>query len=274
MLIFLFAQKARWKLKVISSKMNLNEAELFNRQEKVYPPEIQKRFKSSKVMLIGAGGLGSTVSTVLSRSGIGTLILVDRDVVSVSNLHRQFLYGPNDINKPKVEVAKENSLLFYSKVIPVYMTITSDNADSLFELHSPDVVVDCTDNFEIRTIINQCCAKFLIPLVFGSVTALEGQVSVFCHWTLNSNCPCFSCIHPETPQTGKTPPPVVPVIVSTTATLQATQVLAILSGIGDVLAQELLTFNLAKMVFKKVKLRPRRDNCPVCRKNQTFVPDI
>jgi molybdopterin/thiamine biosynthesis adenylyltransferase len=105
-------QKVRWELKIFF-QMNLNEAKLFNRQENVYLPEIQKRFKSSKVMLICADGLGSTVSTVLSRLGIGTFIFVDRDVVSVSNFHRQFLYGSSDINKPKVEVEKENRLIFY-----------------------------------------------------------------------------------------------------------------------------------------------------------------
>ena len=215
-------------------------------------------------MIVGCGGLGSTCSTILSRSGVGRLILIDCDEVSLSNIHRQFLYTQDDIGKPKSKTAASSSLLCLSNNIPIISHIDKDTAYQLIEEYHPCVVMDCTDNFEVRYAINHACVRASVPMVFGSITADQGQVSVFCDSQSDPDCPCFSCIHPLPPQQMPSPPPVVPGICSIVGTFPAQQAISIITGVGDKLARELLTIDMLKMKMRRFRLRERNPNCAVC----------
>jgi adenylyltransferase/sulfurtransferase len=237
---------------------------LFNRQLAVYSEEGQRMLHDSTVLIVGCGGLGSTVSTVLSRTGIGHLVLVDHDTVSLHNIHRQFLYTANDVDKSKSECAAVCPQLVLSKNTAIATRISQEVAVSLIQQYSPAVVVDCTDNFDTRFQLNRACVRTGVPMVFGSVTAMSGQLSVYAHFAASPKCPCFECINPE-PLVGlPKPPPVVPVICSTLGTLQAEQVIAIITGVGDVLIGEFLTLDLKKLTMKRFRLRDRQQNCKAC----------
>ena len=240
--------------------------QIFNRQLKVYTKEGQEKLAAATVLMIGCGGLGSTVSLVLSRSGVGHLVIVDCDTVSLSNIHRQILYGKDDIDKPKVEVAAANYLLQLSKVTPINTKVDQEVAEKLITEYHPICVMDCTDNFAVRYAVNAACAKHSVPFVFGSITALQGQVSVYCYHEHDKDCPCFACLHPEAPVSLPYPPPVVPGICTVTGTLQAQQAIAIITGIGHILVKELLTIDLEKLKFRQFKIRGRNPECPVCSK--------
>jgi adenylyltransferase/sulfurtransferase len=237
---------------------------LFNRQLGVYGEEGQAKLKAATVLIIGCGGLGSTVTTVLSRSGVGSLVIVDNDVVSLHNIHRQFLYTDSDVDRPKVEAAAVCPQLCLSKNTPISTRVDEAKALELIEQYKPVVVVDCTDNFTIRFDLNKACVKTGVPLVFGSVTAMQGQVSVFNHRAANPRCPCFACIHPNPLTPLPSPPPVVPVICSTLGTLQAEQVIALITGVGHLLVGELLTIDLQNLKMRTFKLRDRSVTCAVC----------
>ena len=258
------------EIKIIFQKMDETEmSEIFNRQEKVYTKEGQKKLAAATVLMIGCGGLGSSVSLVLSRSGVGHLVIVDRDTVSLSNIHRQILYGKEDVGKPKVEVAAQNYLLQLSKITPINTVVDAEVADKLITEYSPICVMDCTDNFAVRYAVNSACAKHSVPFIFGSITALQGQVSVYCHHKYDNDCPCFACMYPEAPAQLPYPPPVVPGICTVTGTLQAQQAIAIITGVGHILVKELLTFDLEKLKFRQFKIRGRKPDCPVCSHKST-----
>lgn len=239
----------------------MSTEELFSRQIPVFSEVGQQKLREATVLIIGCGGLGSTVSTVLSRSGVGKLVMVDRDTVSLSNIHRQLLYSPDDIGKLKSETAAKNPLLCLSQVIPVVGEVTADFAFSLIREHNPICVMDCTDNFDVRYAINAACVRAGVPMVFGSITAGQGQVSVFC---ADENCPCFACIHPNKPEQLPTPPPVIPAICTTIGTLEAMQAINIIIGVGDSLKGKLLTFDLLHMKMRTFSLRQRDPHCHVC----------
>lgn len=237
---------------------------LFSRQLPIYHEEGQRKLKESTVLIIGCGGLGSTCSTILSRSGVGHLILVDDDIVSLSNIHRQFLYTHADVGKFKCESAAVSPLLCLSKNTPVNVHATAEEINKLIIQYQPCVVMDCTDNFEVRYAINKACVDHSLPMVYGSVTGEEGQVSVFCHTKENPNCPCFACKYPEMPKTLGKPPPVIPGICSFVATIQAQQAISLITGVGNVLAGYMVTVNLFKLKIKQYQLNDRKPECKVC----------
>jgi adenylyltransferase/sulfurtransferase len=237
---------------------------LFNRQLPVYSEPGQQKLKDSTVLIIGCGGLGSTVSTVLSRSGVGHLVLVDNDTVSLHNIHRQFLFTAADVDKSKADLATVCPQLCLSRNTAIATRIDEERTIELIRQYRPKVVVDCTDNFVTRFALNRACVKTGVPLVFGSVTAMQGQLSVFAHFEANPKCPCFECIHPEPLQGLPKPPPVVPVICSVLGTLQAEQVIALITGVGDLLVGELLTVNLERLTIRRFKLRERSAKCAAC----------
>jgi len=247
--------------------MSYGTEELFSRQIPVFTKEGQQKIRETTILIIGVGGLGSTVSTVLSRSGVGHLVIVDFDTVSLSNIHRQLLYCPDDIGKAKVEAASQNPLLCLSKITPLTMRIDQDAVEKLIKEYNPFCIMDCTDNFSVRYATNAACAKHSIPFVFGSVTAEMGQISVFCRTKESPNCPCFSCIHPDPPKPYDGPPPVIPGICTIVGTLQAQQALAMITGVGDVLVGELLTVDLIRLRFRRFKIRDRKSDCIVCNKS-------
>ena len=237
---------------------------IFDRQLKVYTREGQEKLSKSTVLMIGCGGLGSSVSLVLSRSGVGHLVIVDCDTVSLSNIHRQILFSKEDIGRPKVEVASENYLLQLSKVTPINIKVDETVANNLISEYNPVCVMDCTDNFEVRYAINAACVKHSVPFINGSITGLCGQVSVFCNYEMDTSCPCYSCMHPEAPESLPYPPPVTPCICTFTGTIQAQQAIAIITGVGHVLTKELFTIDLEKMKFRIFKIRDRNPECSVC----------
>ncbi|EAY12127.1 MoeZ/MoeB domain containing protein [Trichomonas vaginalis G3] len=242
--------------------------ELYNRQLKVYTREGQEKLAAATVLMIGCGGLGSTVSLVLSRSGVGHLVIVDKDTVAMSNIHRQILYNREDVGKLKVEAAAANPLLQLSKVTPINTHIDEAAASKLIEEYKPIVVMDCTDNFDVRIAVNAACAKHSVPFVYGSITGLNGQVSVFCYHEKDPNCPCFNCIHPEKPTPLEGPPPVVPGICTITGTFQAQQAIAIITGVGHILVKELFTIDIDRLKFRTFRMRDRNPDCPVCGKHK------
>lgn len=237
---------------------------LFNRQINVYGKEGQEKLKNSTVLIIGCGGLGSTCSTVLSRSGVGRLILVDVDEVSISNIHRQILYTQNDLQKSKSETAAKSPLLCLSENIAIKQFIDEDAAYQLIQKYKPVTVMDCTDNFQVRYEVNKACVRAGVPMVHGSVTGDEGQVSVFCYKDYDIDCPCYACVHPTKPAQLPTPPPVIPGICTIVGTLQAQQAISIITGVGDILVRELLTINLFKLKMRRFKLRENSIQCEVC----------
>ena len=238
-------------------------SELFTRQLPVFTEAGQKKLQEANVLIIGCGGLGSSCATVLSRSGIGHLVLVDEDVVSMSNIHRQFLYSPGDVSNYKVEVAAKSPLLCLSKVTPVCTHVDENVVKQLIDQYRPAVVMDCTDNFDVRFAVNKACADSMTPMIFGAVTGGEGQVSVFCHTSACPTCPCLACIYPDGMPLGR-PPPVIPAICAVVASIQAEQAIAILTGVGKVLVGEFMTINLMKMNMRTFKVRDRVQNCKVC----------
>lgn len=239
-------------------------ATLFSRQLPVYHEEGQLKLKESTVLIIGCGGLGSTCSTILSRSGVGHLILVDDDIVSLSNIHRQFLYTHADVDHFKCEAAAVSPLLCLSKNTPVNVHATEKEISQLITQYKPCVVMDCTDNFEVRYAINKACVKASIPMVYGSVTGEEGQIAVFGHTEKYPNCPCFACKYPTMPKQLEKPPPVIPGICSFVATIQAQQAIALITGVGNVLAGSMATVNLFNLKIKIYQLKDRDPNCHEC----------
>ncbi|OHT06179.1 MoeZ/MoeB domain containing protein [Tritrichomonas foetus] len=237
---------------------------LYSRQLPVYGEEGQKKLKEATVLIVGCGGLGSSVSTILSRSGVGHLVLVDDDIVSISNIHRQFLYTHADVGNNKCECAAVSPLLCLSKNTPVCIHATASEIGQLIAQYKPTVVMDCTDNFAVRYAINTACVEANLPMVYGSVTREEGQISVFYHNSEYPTCPCFECIHPEKPKQMDRPPPVIPAICSFVATIQAQQAISLIIGVGDILIGQMATVNLFKLKIRQYKLKERDPKCKTC----------
>ncbi len=230
-------------------------------------PEIgmagQLKLKASRVLMIGAGGLGSPVGLYLAAAGVGTLGLVDFDVVDETNLHRQVLYGRQDVGRPKLEAAVERlaGVNPHIQLVPHQVRLTSENALDLFQDY--DLVVDGTDNFPTRYLVNDACVLLGKPNVFGSIFRFEGQVSVF--W--GARGPCYRCLFPEPPPPGLVPScaegGVLGVLPGIIGSLQANEVIKLLAGLGEPLIGRLLLFDALKMKFREMKLR-KDPQCPVC----------
>jgi len=215
-------------------------------------PEIgaegQERLKNARVLVIGAGGLGSPLLTYLAAAGIGHITIVDDDVVSLGNLQRQILYGTNDLGKKKVHLAqlRINAIYPETEVICHDFRITPENADELIQ--AADVVVDCTDNYKTRALLGEKTRQFAVPLVFASVLNYEAQVTVFNYL----GGPCLSDLFPELPPDGlfqENEIGLMGVLPGVAGTLQASEVLKIIVGHGEVLSGKLLVFSLLENRF-------------------------
>ncbi len=229
----------------------------------------QTRLLESKVLLIGAGGLGSPAGLYLAAAGVGTLGIIDQDVVDLSNLQRQILHGTSDIGRPKTESAKEAIAEINPdvNVIPHQERLSSENALEI--LGQYDLVVDGCDNFPTRYLINDACVMLGKPNVHGSVFQFEGQATVF----YPGKGPCYRCLYPMPPPPGMAPScqeaGVFGVLPGIIGTVQAVEAIKILLHIGEPLIGRLLLFNALNMEFKKLKLR-QDANCPVCGENPTI----
>lgn len=233
----------------------------------------QEKLKQASALIVGAGGLGSPVAMYLAAAGIGRLGIVDYDVVDVTNLQRQIIHGTKDIGRPKLESAKERILDINPHVqVDLYeVPFTSANA---LEIARPyDIIIDGTDNFPTRYLVNDVCVLLGKPNAYGSIFRFEGQVSVFAH----EDGPCYRCLYPEPPPPGLVPScaegGVLGVLPGTVGTLQATEAIKVLLGIGEPLVGRLLIFDALAMDFTTLKVR-KNPNCPVCGDHPTITEPI
>jgi adenylyltransferase/sulfurtransferase len=232
--------------------------------------EGQKRLKASSVLLIGAGGLGSPLGLYLAAAGIGRIGMVDFDVVDFSNLHRQVLHGTADVGRPKLQSAKDRLQAINSEVqLDLYETrLTSANA---FEIFRPyDIVIDGTDNFPTRYLVNDACVLLKKPNVYGSIFRFDGQASVF-H---PPHGPCYRCLYPEPPPPGEVPScaegGVLGILPGLVGCIQATEAVKLILGQGEPLIGRLLLYDALKMGFQEFKIR-RNKRCPLCGDNPTIT---
>jgi|TARA_B110000263_G_scaffold179174_1_gene156780 adenylyltransferase/sulfurtransferase len=229
----------------------------------------QRKLLGSSVLIVGAGGLGSPIALYLAIAGVGTIGIVDFDTVDLSNLQRQILHQEGDIGRPKVESAKE-TLLSYNPDLNVILheePITSDNAMDIIPNY--DVIVNGADNFQARYLVND--ASFLAgkPLVDGSILLFDGQASTYI-----PGQGCYRCIFPEPPPPGEVPScaeaGVLGALPGMIGTIQATEVIKVLLGIGEPLAGRLLIIDALSMDFRVLKVRRNLD-CPLCGDNPTVT---
>jgi adenylyltransferase/sulfurtransferase len=248
----------------------LSHEEILRYSRHLLIPEVglegQRRLKASSILVIGTGGLGSPVSLYLAAAGVGHIGLVDFDVVDTSNLQRQVIHGKSTVGKLKVESARVR-LLDLNPDIQVDACnepFTSANAMSIVKDY--DVVVDCTDNFPTRYLSNDVCVLLGKPNVYGSIFRFDGQLSVFDA----RQGPCYRCLFPEPPLPGLVPTcaegGVLGVLPGTIGTLQATEALKILLGIGEPMIGKLLLYNALDMSFDFVKLK-KNPKCRICGPN-------
>lgn len=233
----------------------------------------QKRLEASRVLLVGAGGLGSPSAFYLAAAGVGTLRLADDDVVDRSNLQRQILHTEARIGTPKVESAAValSALNPRTRIEAIRERVTSDNVESL--LDGVDVVVDGADNFPARYLLNDACVKLGKPLVYGAVHRFEGQASVFDAGRHRGVAPCYRCLFPEPPPPESAPncaeAGVLGVLPGVIGLLQATEAIKLLLGIGQPLRGRLLQFDALAMRFRETRLAPD-PACPVCAPDRAF----
>jgi molybdopterin/thiamine biosynthesis adenylyltransferase len=229
----------------------------------------QRRLKEAKVLLVGAGGLGSPAAVYLACAGVGQLGLVDPDVVDESNLQRQILHTPARVGMAKVESGRRMiaELNPFVRVEAIEERLTSANADAIVPRY--DLVIDGADNFPTRYLINDACVKHGKPNVHGSVYRFEGQVSLF----LPRKSPCYRCLYPEPP-----PPELAPscaeagvlgVLPGIVGLLQAIEALKVILGVGETLAGRLLLYDALHASFRELRLS-RRQDCPVCAEGIPF----
>src|SRR5689334_14336223 len=230
----------------------------------------QRRLKAGKVLCIGAGGLGSPAAMYLAAAGVGTIGLVDYDVVDFSNLQRQLLHGTPDVGRSKLASAKDRLHAINPHVdIETYETaLSSENALQLFEPY--DVILDGTDNFPTRYLTNDACVLLGKPNAYGSIFRFEGQASVFG----TKEGPCYRCLYPEPPPPGLVPScaegGVLGVLPGVIGVIQATEAIKLIAKIGEPLIGRFLIYDALRMRFRELKLRKDPD-CPVCGTHPTVT---
>ena len=235
--------------------------------------EGQAKLKSARVLAVGAGGLGSPVALYLAAAGVGTLGLIDGDEVDASNLQRQVLYGTRDLGRPKVEAAAERLRETNPnvRVVGIPQRLTAANAMEI--VRGYDVVVDGTDNFPTRYLVNDACVLAGRPNVWASVYRFEGQASVF--WAEKG--PCYRCLHPEPPPEGAVPScaegGVLGVLPGLLGTIQAVETIKLLLGVGEPLVGRLLLVDTLSLAFREMKLRKNPD-CAVCGASPTITAPV
>ena len=253
---------------------DLEPAEVQRYSRHLIMPEVakggQRRLKAARVLMVGAGGLGSPLGLYLAAAGVGTLGVVDFDTVDVSNLHRPVRYGASDVGRPKLEAALERlaDVNPHVELVPHEARLTSDNALEILDGY--DVVVDGTDNFPTRYLVNDACVLSGKPNVYGSIFRFEGQVSVF--W--GAEGPCYRCLFAEPPPPGLVPScaegGVLGVLPGIIGALQANEVVKLLLGAGEPAIGRLVLFDALKLQFRELKLK-KDPFCPVCSDNPTVT---
>ncbi|MCX7762786.1 MAG: molybdopterin-synthase adenylyltransferase MoeB [Candidatus Kryptonium sp.] len=257
----------------LTDDVELTREEFLRYGRHLIMPEVgldgQKRLKSSSVLIVGAGGLGSPLAFYLTAAGVGRIGIVDFDVVDLSNLQRQIIHTTKDVGRSKLESAKEKLEALNPNVeIETYNTqLTSENAFEIIENY--DIIIDGTDNFPTRYLVNDACVILKKPNVYGSIFRFEGQASVF----YSVMGPCYRCLYQEPPPPGLVPScaegGVLGVLPGIIGTIQALEAIKLILGVGEPLIGKLLLFDALKMKFRELKLR-KNPQCPICGENPTI----
>lgn len=258
---------------VAASLPELTNEEIGRYSRHLILPEVgvegQRKLKAARVLMIGTGGLGAPLGMYLAAAGVGTLGIVDFDVVEASNLQRQIIHGTRDVGRPKIASARDRIQDINPHVrVEAYETrLTSRNALELFRDY--DIIVDGTDNFPTRYLVNDACALLGKPNVYGSIFRFEGQASVF--WAKAG--PCYRCLYPEPPPPGLVPScaegGVLGVLPGIIGSIQANETIKLILGGGEPLVGRLLLFNAWEMRFRELKLR-KDPACPLCGEKATI----
>jgi len=235
----------------------------------------QQRLMNAKVLCVGAGGLGSPALMYLAAAGVGTLGIVEFDTVDESNLQRQIIHGQSDIGKSKAQSAKEkiSEINPYVQVVTHEVRLDNSNVKEIFSQY--DIIVDGTDNFATRYLVNDACVLLKKPYVWGSIYRFDGQASVF--WAEYG--PCYRCLYPEPPPPGMVPScaegGVLGVLCATIGSIQTTEAIKVITGVGEPMIGSLMIYDALEMSFRKIKVR-KDPNCPLCGDNPTqfdLLPD-
>jgi len=250
-----------------AERINLTPQEVARYSRHLIMPEValegQKRLKAGSILLIGAGGLGSPLGLYLAAAGVGRIGLVDFDVVDFSNLQRQVLHGTADVGRPKLQSARDRLQAINPEVqVELYETrLTSANALKILQPY--DVIIDGTDNFPTRYLVNDACVLLGKPNVYGSIFRFDGQASVF----YPPHGPCYRCLYPEPPPPGEVPScaegGVLGILPGLIGCIQATEGVKLLLGKGSPLVGRLLLYDALQMSFQEFKVR-RNPRCPIC----------
>jgi sulfur-carrier protein adenylyltransferase/sulfurtransferase len=235
----------------------------------------QQRLMNAKVLCVGAGGLGSPALMYLAAAGVGTIGIVEFDTVDESNLQRQIIHGQSDIGKSKAQSAKAkiSEINPFVQVITHEVRLDNSNVKEIFSQY--DIIVDGTDNFATRYLVNDACVLLKKPYVWGSIYRFDGQASVF--WAEYG--PCYRCLYPEPPPPGMVPScaegGVLGVLCATIGSIQTTEAIKVITGVGEPLIGSLMIYDALEMSFRKIKVR-KDPNCPLCGDNPTqteLLPD-
>ena len=252
----------------------LSKDEVLRYSRHLIMPEVgmegQQKLKAARVLCIGAGGLGSPLALYLGAAGVGTLGIVDFDVVDYTNLQRQIIHTTADVGRKKLESAAEKlkAINPFLNVRTFETKLTSENALELFREF--DVIADGTDNFPTRYLVNDACVLTGKPNVYGSIFRFEGQATVFAY----ENGPCYRCLYPEPPPPGLVPScaegGVLGILPGTIGLIQATETVKLILGKGEPLVGRLLLYDALAMRFRELKLR-KNPECPVCGEHRTIT---
>ena len=239
----------------------------------------QKRLKNAKVLVIGAGGLGSPALLYLAAAGVGTIGIAEFDEVDESNLQRQIIHGQSDIGRPKAESARDsiNEANPYVNVVVHPDRLDNDNVMSVFEGY--DLIVDGTDNFATRYMVNDAAYFLKIPYVWGSIYRFDGQASVFWPHAVDENgtsveAPCYRCLYPEPPPPGMVPScaegGVLGVLCASVGSIQVNEAIKVIAGIGDPAVGKLVIYDALELEWRKLKVR-KDPNCALCGEHATVT---
>lgn len=252
---------------LVAPTASLSPDEVLRYSRHVIIPDVamdgQRRLKSAKVLCVGAGGLGSPVLMYLAAAGVGTLGIIDFDRVDLSNLQRQIIHGSSDVGRDKVDSAADAiaEINPHVTVVKHHQAITRENALAIFADY--DVIVDGTDNFATRYLINDAAALVKKPVVWGSIYRFDGQASVF--WSEHG--PCYRCLFPEPPAAGTVPScaegGVLGVLCSSIGSIQSTEVIKLITGIGEPLLGRLMIYDARAMNYRTLQVQ-KDPQCPVC----------
>ncbi|MCC3762866.1 adenylyltransferase/sulfurtransferase MoeZ [Glycomyces sp. TRM65418] len=253
-----------------ASELSVDEVRRYSRH--LIIPDVamdgQKRLKNAKVLCVGAGGLGSPALMYLAAAGVGTIGIAEFDTVDESNLQRQIIHGQSDVGRPKAESAADSirEINPYVDVVIHNTVLDNDNVFEIFEQY--DLIVDGTDNFATRYMVNDAAVLLGKPYVWGSIYRFDGQASVF--WA--DQGPCYRCLYPEPPPPGMVPScaegGVLGVLCASIGSIQVTEAIKLLTGVGDPLVGSLMVYDALEMTYRKIKVR-KDPNCAVCGPNAT-----